>query len=225
MEQYIRDVRAQVPGIAHLPDSLIVYQSIDSLCRMAREEKTAEGKASNKVEVRAHQNLTRLATAPMEVPAGCDNRWDMNHPGRVLPGTVASLQQQWHNACREWGPDGVETLIGYDVMSIGHAGCITAKGWDALHHPGSYEVSLKFFTIANVARAAKGMKALNAVDEDGFFISDSWRELADISEIKTAMSNLVTAAHLAVPWNFSYKTIEAFLRTTSYMDAHCGCLC
>jgi hypothetical protein len=219
MDQYIRDVRAQVPGIAHLPDSLIAYQSIDSLCRMAREEKTAEGKASNKVEVRAHQNLTRLAAAHMEVPASFDNRRDMNHPGRVLPGTVASLQQQWHNARREWCPDGEETLIGYDVMSIGHAGCIMAKGWDALHHPGSYEVLLKFFTIANVARAAKGMKALNAVDEDGFIISDSWRELADISEIKTAMSNLVTAAHLAVPWNFSYKTIEAFLCTTSYMDA------
>jgi hypothetical protein len=214
MEQYIKDVRAQVPGIAHLPDSMIAYQSIDSLCRMAREEKTAEGKASNKIEVRAHQNLTRI-----DVPAGADNRRDMNHPGRVLPGTVASLQQQWHNARREWGPDGVETLIGYDVMSIGHAGCITLKGWDALHHPGSYEVSLKYFTIANVARAAKGMKALNAVDEDGFVISDSWHELADIAEIKTAMSNLVTAAHLAVPWNFSYKTIEAFLRTTSYMDA------
>jgi hypothetical protein len=122
MDQYIRDVRAQVPDIAHLPDSLIAYQSIDSLCRMAREEQTAEGKASNKIEVRAHQNLTRLATAPIDVPAGADNRRDMNHPGRVLPGTVASLQQQWHNAHREWGPDGVETLIGYDVMSIGHAG-------------------------------------------------------------------------------------------------------
>jgi hypothetical protein len=90
MDQYIRDVRAQVPGIAHLPDSLIVLQSIDSLCRMAREEKTAEGKASNKIEVRAHQNLTRIAAHPIDVPAGADNRRDMNHPGRVLPGTVAS---------------------------------------------------------------------------------------------------------------------------------------
>jgi hypothetical protein len=63
------------------------------------------------------------------------------------------------------------------------------------------------------------MKALNAVDEDGFAISDSWRELADVAEIKMAVSNLCTAAHLAVPRNFSYKTIEAFLRTTSNMEA------
>jgi hypothetical protein len=81
MDQYIRDVRAQVPGIAHLPDSLIAYQSIDSLCRMAREEKMAEGKASNKIEVRAHQNLTHVAAHPIDVPAGADNRRDMNHPG------------------------------------------------------------------------------------------------------------------------------------------------
>jgi hypothetical protein len=100
--------------------------------------------------------------------------------------------------------------------------CITAKGWDALHYPDSYDVSLKLslkLFLANVARAACGMKALNAVDEDGFVISDSWRELADIAEIKTAVSNLVTAAHLAVPWNFLYKTIEAFLRTISHIEA------
>jgi hypothetical protein len=217
--EYVRFAKQQIPGIAHLPDALIASQSLDTLYRVAREERAASGVAAKTVEARAHQNTAKLVATPLEVQHGFDNRGAMMHAARILPGTTATLQAQWHMAQREWGPDGVDTLIGYDLKAIGYSGCVTAKGWDALHHPGSYEISLKMFSISNVARAAAGMKTLNALNEDGFVVTDAWKELQDVQEIKTALSNLCIAAQLAVPWNWSFRTLESYLRSTSNLDA------
>jgi hypothetical protein len=85
------------------------------------------------------------------------------------------------------------------MRSLAHAGCLTARGWDALHHPGSADISLKLFSISNVGRAATGLKSLNAVNEDGFVVSDSLKELSDMLEIKSAIQNLCLAAQLAAP--------------------------
>jgi hypothetical protein len=217
--EYVRFARQQVPDIAHLPDALIASQSLDTLYRVAREERADGVKAAKTVEAKAHQNAAKLAAAPLEIQPSFDNRGAMISAARVLPGSTAPLQALWQLAIREWGPDGVPTLINYDLKAVGYAGRITAKGWEALHHPGSYEVSLKMFSISNVARAAAGMKTLNALNEDGFVVSDAWKELQDVQEIKTAMDNLCIAAQMAVPWNWSYKTLESYLRSTSYQDA------
>jgi hypothetical protein len=108
--------KQQIPGIAHLPDALIASQSLDTLYRVAREER-ASGVAAKTVEARAHQNTAKLVAAPLEIQHGFDNRGAMMHAARILPGTTATLQAQWHMAQREWGPDGVDTLIGYDLKA------------------------------------------------------------------------------------------------------------
>jgi hypothetical protein len=211
--EYVCFAKQQVPGIAHLPDALIASQSLDTLYRVSREERADGVKAAKTVEAKAHQNAAKLAAAPLEIQPSFDNRGAMISAARVLPGSTAPLQALWQLAIREWGPDGVDTLINYDLKAIGYAGRITAKGWEALHHPGSYEISLKMFTISNVARAAAGMKTLNALNEDRFVVSDAWKELQDVHD------NLCIAAQMAVPWNWSYKTLESYLRSTSYLDA------
>jgi hypothetical protein len=171
------------------------------------------------MEERAHQNLAKAVAAPTEIRASTDIRHTQIHPARYLPGAVLTLQQHWPNARRKWGPDGVDTLLGYDMDALGYSGCITARGWDALHHPGSYAISLKLFTIANVGRAATGMKSLNAIKESGFVVSDSLKELSNMQEVRNALENLCTAASLAAPWNFSFKMLATFLRSTNNMEA------
>jgi hypothetical protein len=105
------------------------------------------------------------------------------------------------------------------MRSLGHAGCVTARGWDAIHLLGSANISLKLFSIANVGQAATGLKLLNPVNEDGFVISDSLKELSDMMEVKTALQNLCMAAQLAAPWNFLYLVIDSFLKSTTNMEA------
>jgi hypothetical protein len=43
--------------------------------------------------------------------------------------------------------------------------------------------------------------------------------LQDVQEIKTALSNLCIADQLAVPWNWSFRMLESYLRSTSNLDA------
>jgi hypothetical protein len=216
---YMRDIRACFPSLAHLPDTLLASQPLDALCRLAREEKAASSKVSKNLEQRAQQNAVKAAENPEEVAAGLDNRTSILHEARYLAGATVTLQQHWHAARLKWGQDGVDTLLNYDMRALGHAGCVTARGWDALHHPGSADITLKLFSISNVGRAATGLKSLNAVNEDGFIISDSLKELADMAEVRSALQNLCLAAQLAVPWNYSFVTIQAFLTSTTNMES------
>jgi uncharacterized membrane protein YgcG len=219
LAQYLRDVRERFPSLVDMPDSLLLSQPIDALCRLAREEKAAENKGAKNLEQRAHQNAARAAANPEEVHQGVDNRTTILHEARYLPGAAVPLQQHWHAARQRWGQDRVGTLLTYDMRSLGHAGCVTARGWDAIHHPGSADISLKLFSIANVGRAATGLKSLNAVNEDGFVISDSLKELSDMLEVKAALQNLCMAAQLAAPWNFLFLVIDSFLKSTTNMEA------
>jgi hypothetical protein len=97
--------------------------------------------------------------------------------------------------------------------------CVTARGWDTLHHPGSYATSLKLFSNADVSQAALGMKSLNMIEEDSFVVSDSLKELSEMQEVKNALENLCTAAQLAVPWTYSFPMLVTFLLVTSNMEA------
>jgi hypothetical protein len=212
LAQYLSGIRAQFPSLADMPDSLLACQPIDTLCRLAREEKAAEGKVAKNLEQRAHQNMARAAANPEKVHQGIDNRTTILHEARYLPGAVMPLQHHWHAARQKWGQEGVDTLLTYDMRSLGHMGCMTARGWDAIHHPGSANISLKLFSIANVGRAATRLKSLNAVNEDGFMISDSLKELSDMMDVRAALQNLFRAAQLAAPWNFFFLVIDSFLK-------------
>ena len=88
-----------------------------------------------------------------------------------------------------------------------------------LHKPGSPEISIKMYTISNVAHAATGSRTLSLAGEDGLTISESWKELSDMADLKMAMKNLLMAAHLAAPWNFSFHVLDGFLQSKKYFDS------
>ena len=49
-------------------------------------------------------------------------------------------------------------------------------------------------------------------------ISESWKELTDMADLKLAMRNLLLAAHLAVPWNFIFQLLDGFIQSKKYLD-------
>jgi DNA-directed RNA polymerase subunit RPC12/RpoP len=186
--------------------------------------------AENQVEQQQmgqHVNILVKAAkySPVTIPAGTDNRGSRLHPGRFLPGAAVPVQRLWHEARQLWGPDGVEEAIAvaYDLEGLGvHASCVAAGGWEALHHPGSADISLKLFSNYNVGRgaAAAGVSLKTVHDDSGEEEeqAEHLTEWADLLEVKAALRTLCLAAHLAVPWNFSFKAVEMFLRSTQYMN-------
>ena len=211
-------IRQLVPQLAHMTDEYLVSQPIDALYRLCREEKQAEAsKAAKGTEVRLHHNFKKATDNPIYLE-GYDNRANMLHPARFLPGAGVPVQNLWLNARRLWGQDGVDAIGNYDLEALGCSGCVTSRGWELLHKPGSPELSLKMFTVTNMGHMASGGKTISLVGEDGITVHENLKDFTDMAEFKLAVQNLKVAAQLATPWNFSFAVVDGFLQANDYME-------
>ena len=220
--QNVMAIRALVPQLAHLSDEYILSQPIDALYRLSREEKQAATQAENSkaakgLEIRMHANAKKANDNPIFVE-GWDNRFSMLHPARFLPGAGVPVTALWLEARKIWGIEGTDPIGNFDVETISCSGCVSPRGWEMLHKPGSPEISIKMFTISNVAHSSTGSRTFSLCGEDGVLVSESWKELTDMADLKLAMRNLLMAAHLAVPWNFSFQVLDGFLQAKKYFE-------
>ena len=126
------------------------------------------------------------------------------HDSRFLPGVAAPGKQLWLQARRIWGQHGVDAICNYDLTLVGMAGCVTAKGIDALHNPGNGEISVKMFTVSNVTSSRTGVRAVLATGEDSFETFDTWKELNDINKLQEAFCRLMRVAQMVRPWDYSF---------------------
>ena len=211
-------IRQLVPQLAHLTDDYLMSQPIDALYRLCREEKQAEAaKTAKGVEVKLHHNFKKAVENPIFLQ-GYDNRSSTLHPARFLPGAGVPVQNLWMEARRLWGQDGVDAIGNYDLEALGCSGCVTSRGWELLHKPGSPELSLKMFTVTNMGHMASGGKTISLVGEDGIQVHENLKDFTDMAEFKLAVRNLKIAAQLATPWNFSFGVIDGFLQANDYME-------
>lgn len=216
----ISRIRELLPMAADFPDEFLAQQSLDSLLRAAREEKAAEAsKPGKKLEMRLYSNFSKAKANPKKVKSGYDNRAEILHEGRFLPGAGVKVADLWVRGRQVWGENGVEAISNYDCQALGMSGCITARGWEALHKPGSEELSIKLFSVTNVGHQGTGMKTVSVAGEDGFTIQESWKELADMSEVKMAFRNMRRAALMVRPWDFSFEVIDGFMVANNYLEA------
>jgi hypothetical protein len=213
-------VRAIVPELAHMSDAYLTQHSIDRLQKyVILMKKQGEEKREKNVEARLAQNLEAIMQKPITVNHS-DNRSDILHPARFLPGAAVPMEKLWLEARKFWGREPQLAVGEFDMLAIGLPGCIPAKAWEILHFPGSRELTLKLFSVANVARASEGVKTVASQSEDGLVLKESLRELSEMAEFRTAFRNLRIAAQIVRPWDYSFLVIESFLLSTDYMEAH-----
>ena len=90
-----------MPQLAHMSKDYLLSQPIDALCRLSREEKRAEAsKAAKGLETKLHNNFKKAAENPVYL-AGYDNRANMLHPARFLPGAGVPVQNLWLEARKQ----------------------------------------------------------------------------------------------------------------------------
>jgi hypothetical protein len=212
-------VRQIVPELAHMSDSYLTQHSLDKLQKyVLLAKRKDEDKREKDLEARLGQNLERAIARPITINHQ-DNRATILHPARFLPGAAISLEASWLEARKLWGRDPAEAVAEFDLLALGLPGCIPAKAWELLHQPGSRELSIKLFTVANVARASQGVKTVATESEEGLVLRESLKELSEMAELKTAFRNLKIAAQLVRPWDFSFLVMECFLVSTDYLEA------
>jgi hypothetical protein len=205
--------------LAHMPDEYLMSQPIDALFRLAREEKQADtAKNAKGIDAKLHNNFVKAAANPVTI-TGSDNRSTILHPARFLPGAGVPVQKLWLEARKIWGQDGEEPIGNFDLKTLGCSGCVSARGWETLHKPGSPDLSLKLFTVANHGKSASSVKTVSIINDGGLVVQESWKELSDMAELKLALKNLRIAAQLVMPWNFSFAVLENFLTSNDYMES------
>ena len=182
-------------------DEFIKATGVDVLIKAETASKKLQRfEKEKKAEDKLYQNRERLET--VEVKAGQDNRMDILHEARALPGATCSAAKLWLLARKVMGSSGHPPLSTYDMSAIGLGGCVSAKGWVEIHNPSSPNLSIKMFSIG-------GCTSRSSKDED-------FPDLEDLSELKSAIRVLRGAMVFVHPWNRSIDALESFFNQSSF---------
>ena len=212
------NIRKIHPELADYSDEFLASQSVAELKKATRDLNTAEAaKPGKRLEMRHQQNFAKARANPTVIPEGLDNRSSILHGARFLPGAAAKGADIWLQARKVWGPQGVEPICNYDMTSMGLAGCITAKGLEALHNPGTEDISVKMFTVSNIINAKAGIRILSA-SEDRFETQETWKDIHDMNELRSAFRNMKRATLMIRPWDYSLEVLAAWLNPTTWLN-------
>lgn len=162
-------------------------------------------------------NLDTLRQSPQAVAAGLDDRVDILHAGRFLPGAVCSAKKLWKEARKVIGVHGHIPLATYDMSASGLGGCCTMRGLYNLASPGCLHLQINQFCAMNMGTSAGVSKRFTLSDGDNAInIGDSMKDIMDMTNLRQSVRALRTAARHIMPWNFAYEAIDGFLETSAY---------
>jgi hypothetical protein len=130
-------LRQDFPNLAHYPDELFRTQQLSDIITL--DNKIGGGGSGSKTSKRLMEKLSRnldRAKKPKQVPAGLDNRSDVLHEARFLPGHICKHETLWIQARQTIGLTGLDPVSQYDFDSLGLAGKINSQIIAKLHNPG-----------------------------------------------------------------------------------------
>jgi hypothetical protein len=146
---FLRDFSDGFLG-ANKPETLIKMEATHLKMRELERQKDAEDRLA--------ANRSALGSNPTTVREGLDDRWNILHPGRFLPGAACSAAKLWLKARKSIGLSGTAPLGNFDMSCVGLGGFVTAKGWVELANPSSARMSIKLFNINNCKAKASNLK-------------------------------------------------------------------
>jgi len=212
-----------LPALNDIPDEKL--QGLPSEIIFGLNNALIQGQQSAaklSVNARLALNAKKLAASPTEVGGGLDDRRTVLHPGRFLGGAVCSNSELWLAGKRVLGDNGPTALGAYDLDSVGCGGCVTARGWEALHNPASTELKLKMFYLPNVTNTSLSAKKLAFESGEEMSLGESLKEIADLEGYRTALNTAREALHSVMPWNRSISAIVGFMMNTNYLEEALG---
>jgi hypothetical protein len=170
--------------------------------------KLKEYERNKSASARLSHNRDELASTFIQVKGGRDNRWDVLHEARFLPGACVPATQLWLRARDVLGTAGHTPISTYDMNSIGLGGFVSKRGWVELHEVGSDNLSLKLFNINNCGNRVGGSRSGDQ--------SDEFRDIQELGEFKLSLRVAREALSYVHPWNKSISAIEGFLHQTDF---------
>jgi len=206
-----------LPALNEVPDDMLKnlpHSFVFGLHSALSKDSKSASKLS--ATARLSLNAKKIAANPTKLGNIEDDRKNKLHPGRFLGGAVCKLTDLWLAGKTVHGEKGPLALGSYDLDSVGCGGCVTAKGWEALHNPGSQELKLKMFHLPNVGNSSYSAKRLNFESGEELSLGESLKEIVDMESYRTALNTAREAFHSAQPWNRSMSAIIGFMINSNY---------
>ncbi len=216
----LMEVWRLLPNLKDLPEAILQKLSPEAVLQLNNAlGKDIKSAAKLTVNARLSQNAKKLLPNPTRIEDALDNRRDVLHPARFLGGSTCSTTELWLAARQFLGDKGLVALGNYDLDTLGCGGCVTPKGWEALHNPSSQELKIKMFYLPNVANSSFTAKRVNLADGDeALSIGDNMKEIADDEGFKAALNTAREAMHTVMPWNCSISALVGFMTNTNYLQ-------
>jgi hypothetical protein len=145
-------------------------------------------------------NYESVVSFPEKIDAGLDDCVGQVHSARFLRGYVGDAQDLWIQARNHLGPDGLDPIANYELVTLGVGDLMTLKVWEEVHKPNSRSLSIRMLSKHTVEIAWR--------DPDK---SELPKEFETIQELHLAMSTLECVIHKIMPWNMSFKTLLLFM--------------
>ncbi len=105
-------LRADLPNLSHHSDDVFRSNNLHELISL--NNKLGGSKTGKKLTERLAKNLEKAKQIPRQVLAGQDNRADILHEARFLPGHTCKNTEVWLHARQKLGLTGPEPVSKYD---------------------------------------------------------------------------------------------------------------
>jgi hypothetical protein len=197
----LENIKKNWPHLKNFDDCVLKNTSLKELSNLGK----------NKLD--GHKALSRLMAAnyeavtsfPTKVEAGTDDCTGLVHNSRFLRGYVGDPQELWIQARTHLGPDGLDPIANYEMVTLGLGDLLTPKVWGEAHKPNSRSLSIRMLSRKSADEAWR--------DPDK---SETPKEFETMRELQTAMTTLECAIHRIMPWNLSFKTLQLFLISNNF---------
>jgi hypothetical protein len=204
-------LKADLQNLSQHPDEFFHSTNLQELISL--DNKLGGSKSAKKLTERLAKNLEKAKKVPKQVPAGLDNRADLLHEARFLPGHTCKNTELWLRARELLGLTGQEPVSKYDSEGLGLGGRINSYIWAQLHNPGSKRISIRMLSPPAL-EAARG-----DLDKEA---SHPTRDFENMHDLKMAVHTLRAASRLALPWNFAFETLDLFLSSVQFGEKQSG---
>jgi hypothetical protein len=189
---------------ANKPDCIMRMETANMKLREAERTKDADDRLAH----------NRSNIGVITVDLGLDDRTNVLHDGRFLPGANCSASKLWLAARSRIPLHGAPPLGNYDMACVGLGGFMSSRGWVELANRASTRISLKHFNINSCSRRSSNRKSEEPEDD--------LQEFTELGEFQLALRTMRTAAAFEMPWNHSFSALENFIINSKFCKDDLG---
>jgi len=197
----LENIKKNWPHLKNFDNAVLKNVSLKELASLGKSKNSGRKALSQLMAA----NFESVSGFPEKIESGTDDCMGRAHSARFLRGYVADAQELWVQARSHLGPEGLDPIGNYELVSLGIGDLMTPRVWNEIHKPNSRHLTIRMLSNSSVDLAWRDPEK-----------SETPKEFETIQEFHMAMLTLDCVIHKVMPWNMSFKTLYSFMVSTEF---------